>query len=99
LYEAVAAFGRRDGCGTPLALGPGMSHRSVEVIIGKLATDEGFRRRFVTDATATLEELRQGGCELTPVEVAALVALDLEVLDRLAAAIDHRLQKIDFGTS
>jgi putative modified peptide len=76
-----------------------MSHRSVELVIGKLATDEGFRRRFVADAVAALGELRQHGHELTAVEVDALLALDLAVIDRLAGALDQRLQKIDFGSA
>jgi hypothetical protein len=31
-----------------------MSHKCAEAIIGKLATDEGFRRRFLEDATGAL---------------------------------------------
>jgi Ribosomally synthesized peptide prototyped by Frankia Franean1_4349. len=76
-----------------------MSHRSVELVIGRLATDEGFRRRFVADATGALSELRQQGHELTVVEVEALLALDLTAIDRLADAIDQRLQKVDFGSA
>jgi hypothetical protein len=76
-----------------------MSHRSVELVIGRLATDEGFRRRFVADATGSLSELRQQGHELTAVEVEALLALDLTAIDRLAGAIDQRLQKVDFGSA
>jgi hypothetical protein len=76
-----------------------MSHRSVELIIGRLATDEAFRRRFVAAPAPTLEELRQRGCELTAVEIDALAALDVDVVDRLAGTIDRRLQKFDFGSS
>jgi hypothetical protein len=77
----------------------GMSHRSVEVIIGRLATDESFRRRFVADAPGVLERLRRCGYELTAVEIEALSALDLAGVDRFADAIDRRLQKIDFGSA
>jgi putative modified peptide len=76
-----------------------MSHRSVELVIGKLATDEGFRRRFVANATGALSELGRHGHELTAVEVEALLALDLAVIDRLAGAIDQRLQKVDLGSA
>jgi hypothetical protein len=45
-----------------------MPHKCVEAIIGKLATDEGFRWRFLEDAVGALEELRKHAVELTPVE-------------------------------
>ena len=73
-----------------------MSHRIVETIIGKLATDEGFRRRFLEDPAAMLDELRMQGCELSPVEVGALTALDRAAITTFAAALDRRLQKVDF---
>jgi hypothetical protein len=72
-----------------------MSHKSVEAVIGKLATDEGFRRRFLVDARAALDELQQRGIELTPVEVQALAALDPEAVSAFAGNIDGRLQKVD----
>ena len=74
-----------------------MSHRSVETIIGKLVTDEGFRRRFLADATAELDGLQLRGCELTPIELQALQALDPEAIQTFAGVIDRRLQKVDFA--
>jgi Ribosomally synthesized peptide prototyped by Frankia Franean1_4349. len=72
-----------------------MSHKSVEAVIGKLATDEGFRRRFLGNALAALDELKQQGIELTPVEIQALAALDPEAVSAFAGNIDGRLQKVD----
>ena len=73
-----------------------MSHRSVETVIGKLATDEGFRRRFLEDPAVVLDEVRGQGCELSPVEVLALTALDQAAITAFAEAVDRRLQKVDF---
>ena len=75
-----------------------MSHRSVETIIGKLATDEGFRRRFLEDPAAVLDELRGQGWELSPVETGALAALDQVAITAFAEALDRRLQKVELGT-
>ena len=75
-----------------------MSHRSVEAVIGKLVTDESFRRRFIADPAAALDDLRPRGLELTPVEMDALLALDVAIIGGLADAIDRRLQKADFAS-
>ena len=75
-----------------------MSHRTVESIIGKLATDEGFRRRFLDDPVGVLDELRGQGCELSTVEIGALSALDQDVITAFAEALDRRLQKIELGS-
>jgi len=72
-----------------------MSHKCVEAVIGKLATDEGFRRWFLEDAMGALEEIRRRGAELTAVEVQALAAMDREVIRSFASGIDQRLQKVD----
>jgi hypothetical protein len=74
-----------------------MSHRSVETIIGRLVTDEGFRRRFLTETAAVLDELRQRGCELTPIETQALAAIDPAAVRAFARVLDERLQKIDLA--
>ena len=76
-----------------------MSHKGVETIIGKLVTDESFRQRFFTEPAAALEELRQRGCEVTPVETEALLTIDLEAIHAFAAAIDARLQKLDLRSA
>jgi len=74
-----------------------VSHRSVELIIGRLATDEGFRRRFQADPVAALDDLRRGGWELTGVEVEALRVIDLGAIQALAAQIDARLVKVEIA--
>ena len=74
-----------------------MSHRSVEMVIGRLATDEGLRRRFLEDPAGVLDELCGQGCELSPVEIRALAALDQAAITAFAEALDRRLQKVDFG--
>jgi hypothetical protein len=70
-----------------------MSQRVVEQVVGRLVTDERFRRLFTTDATAALRELAQEGLELTPAEATALVATDRRVWDTIADRVDPRLQK------
>lgn len=75
-----------------------MSQRSVETIIGRLVTDEGFRGRFLADTAALVEELRSRGWELTPVETQALLAIDPDAIHAFASAIDSRLQKVDVVT-
>ena len=70
-----------------------MSQRNVEIVIGRLATDEEARERFLLDPQAEVASLRQGGIELTAVEVEALTALPRRPLEALAEALDPRLQK------
>ncbi len=71
-----------------------MSQRNVELVIGRLATDEEFRHRFETERDAVLRGLIAGGLDLTPVEVKALLDLDYPACRRFARCIDARLQKI-----
>jgi hypothetical protein len=72
-----------------------MSQLNVERVIGVLATDEAFRRRFIHDPRATLQHFIESGIELTACERHALAALDPLQLARFAEAIDARLQKSD----
>lgn len=69
-----------------------MTQKSVEIFIGKLASDEELRSRFRQDRLAAIRQLQNEGLDLTPLEVASLVAADADAFDRLADA-HPRLQK------
>ena len=71
-----------------------MSQRSVEAVVGRLATDEAFRRRFQESRAAVLDELVEQGTELTPVERQALLDLDFTACERFAEKLDPRIQKV-----
>jgi hypothetical protein len=70
-----------------------MSQRSVEILLGKLVTDEEIRQRFRVDPEAVFAAVRSQGLELSAVEAEALRALEAGALDGLAGALDPRLQK------
>lgn len=70
-----------------------MAQRIVEMVIGRLITDEQFRTAFLVDPEGTLLELCDRGLELTPTEIAALVGTDPALWARAADLLDPRLQK------
>jgi hypothetical protein len=72
-----------------------MSQRNVEQVIGRLVTDEGFRRRFAADPRAAVCGLIEGGLHLNSCEVRGLTALDPERVARFAAAIHPCIQKVE----
>ena len=72
-----------------------MSQRNVERVIGRLVTDEAFRYRFAEDPDAALREMIECGAELTCLELQALASVDPRLVERIAKAIDPRIQKID----
>ena len=74
-----------------------MSQKNVELVIGKLATDEAFRQSFRDDADGTIAAFREAGHELTASEVAALLATDVHRCESFADAIDPRIQKARLG--
>jgi hypothetical protein len=74
-----------------------VSQQHVEQVIGRLATDQALRRSFALQPEATLSELIAAGLRLTPVECQALLAIDLEALQRLADRLDPRIQRVSFG--
>ena len=69
-------------------------HETVEALIGRLITDEAFRRQFLADPLGTLMDLRAAGAALTPTEIAALVFTNRALWILAAAEIDPRLQKV-----
>ena len=74
-----------------------MSQRNVERVIGRLVTDEAFRRRFTADPAATLGGVVGDGLDLNDCERRALGALDARALERFADELDPRLQKSDLN--
>ena len=70
-----------------------MGQRLVEMLIGRLITDEQFRSEFLDEPEKTLAGLFDRGLELSRTEIAALVNTDPTLWTRTAEAIDPRLQK------
>lgn len=70
-----------------------MSQRNVELLIGRLLTDEEFRQTFVSDPEGALRHMLESGTHLTHSEIAAMVAIDSKLWRRVADKIDPRLQK------
>ena len=70
-----------------------MTQRNVEQVIGRMVTDEGFRRRFEEKPFETLFEIVASGAELTTLELSALAAMDPALVARFADALDPRIQK------
>ena len=70
--------------------------RSIEILIGKLVTDEEFRSAFHRDPKAALDEAVDSGLDLSPYEIRALLAIDRTLWDRMANELDARLQKVSF---
>jgi hypothetical protein len=76
-----------------------MSQKCVEMIFGRLATDEELRQEFRRDPLATLVRLVACGVELTTAERDALLATNGALFARLAETIDPRLQKASLRPS
>ncbi|HEY2152577.1 MAG TPA: Os1348 family NHLP clan protein [Vicinamibacterales bacterium] len=70
-----------------------MSQRTVQLVIGRLVTDEVFRARFIQQPTETLTDLSDRGLELTRLEVDALARTDRKAWDMMAKRLDSRLQR------
>jgi hypothetical protein len=71
-----------------------MSLQSVEQVIGRLVSDEDFRRGFEASREAVLDELISSGLWLTPMEHRALLDLEVGAFKRFAGRLDPRLRKV-----
>jgi len=71
-----------------------MSQKSVEIVIGRLATDEVQRGHFSVDPKTTLRHLQDSGLDLTPGEIEALIRTPVALWAFIASCIHPRLQKI-----
>lgn len=72
-----------------------MSQQNVEVIIGRLVTDEGFRRRFCADPPALVQDLVDEGLHLNACEQRALSEIDPALVARFADAVHPCIQKVE----
>lgn len=70
-----------------------MAQKNVQLIIGRVLTDEEFRADFLERPIATLASLRDQGYELTNVEVDALTSTDGQLWRCGADWIDARIQR------
>ncbi len=70
-----------------------MAHKTVQLIIGRILTDEPFRDRFVGDPDGTLSSLREMGYDLTRLEIDALSKTNRELWQQGPEWIDARLQR------
>jgi hypothetical protein len=70
-----------------------VAQRVIEILIGRLITDEGFRKEFLQNPEATLQAQSERGLELSRTEIAALLNTDRTLWARTADAVDPRLQK------
>jgi len=70
-----------------------MSLRTVQVIVGRLVTDEEYRVKFLSDPIRALTALRDQGVELTSAEIDALIRTDRTLWSDAAARIDPHLQR------
>jgi hypothetical protein len=70
-----------------------LAQRIIEMVIGRLISDDQFRAEFLLDPETMLLALCDRGLELSRTEIAALVNTDRMLWARTADAIDPRLQK------
>jgi len=75
-----------------------MAQRSIEVLVGRLVTDEAFRIAFLENHAGTLRGFIESGHELTDLEIAAVSQTRQDLWVLVADQIDPRLQKANFRT-
>jgi len=73
-----------------------VSQRSIEILIGRLITDEAFRNSFLRDPRKAVGAFVESGYEITAVEMDAIAAVAREFWHYAAAEMDPRLQKASF---
>jgi hypothetical protein len=74
-----------------------VAQRNIEILIGRLVTDEAFRSAFRRHPAATVTGFVECGYDLTTVEIAAVRATPPDVWERAAEHVDPRLQKASFS--
>ena len=70
-----------------------VAQRSIEMLIGRLITDERFRTDFLSAPEDTLNDLCALGLGLSQAEIAALLNTDMALWTRAASQIDPRAKE------
>lgn len=70
-----------------------MSQKNVEVLLGKILTDDRFRKSFLPVGPSSYELASRFGLEFTAVEQAALSTLRRRAFECLARALDPRISR------
>lgn len=70
-----------------------MSQKTVQLLIGRLLTDEEHRLQFLADRTRFLYTLRDEGFELSEREIEALLRTDAAFWSDAASRVDSDLQR------
>jgi len=76
-----------------------MAHKTVEVIIGRILTDEELRGKFLVSPVEVLSTFRDAGFDLTDAEIDALADTDRRLWESGADWVDSRLQRCCLKTS
>jgi hypothetical protein len=71
----------------------GVAQRSIEILIGRLITDEAFRDAFLANRVLALQAFIDTGHELTSVEFSAIQATPAALWRIIADHVDPRLQR------
>jgi hypothetical protein len=70
-----------------------VSHKTVQLVIGWLLTDEDLRSQFMQRPRETLANLRDRGYEFTPEEFEAILLCDPTLWPASAEKIHPRLRR------
>lgn len=70
-----------------------MSQKNVEILLGKILTDDGFRESFLPVRVRSFEFAASLGLEFTAVERSALSTLRRQAFESLARCLDPRISR------
>jgi hypothetical protein len=74
-----------------------VAQRSIEILIGRLITDEAFRNTFRHQPYAAIGAFMLAGHDLTAIEISAVTATPCELWELVAEQIDGRIQKVSLS--
>jgi hypothetical protein len=89
----ISFVSRSGTCPWPPRNAVALAQRIIEMVVGRLITDEEFRSEFVQDPEKTLLALFDRGLYSSRTEIAALVTTDSALWAQTADAIHPRVQK------